>query len=217
MTGPAGRLEGLLALPDGGQRSGWAAVVCHPHPLLGGNMHNKVVFHVARALAGLGWPVLRFNFRGVGASQGSFEPRAALPQLVEAAARDLCAAIDWLAARFHGASLCGAGFSFGAHTLLHVANSEPRLTRLLAIGTPAGLEGFPGGRLVSRLAQPKLFIQGELDEFGPPDAIRRLVAVAAEPKRLIFIPGARHFFDGHLNELRTAAIEIDRDHEPGKG
>jgi len=83
---------------------------------------------------------------------------------------------------------------------------------------PAGrLEGFAGERLVSRLAQPKLFIQGELDEFGPPRAIRRLVAAAAEPKRLIFIPGAHHFFDGHLNELRAAAIEIDRDHEPGKG
>jgi len=217
MAGLAGRLEGLLALPDGWQRSGGAAVVCHPHPLLGGNVHNKVVFHVARALAGLGWPVLRFNFRGVGASQGSFEPRAALPELVEAASGDLRAAIDWLAARFPGAFLCGAGFSFGTHTLLHVANSEPRLARLLAIGTPVGMEGFAGERLVSRLAQPKLFIQGEHDEFGPPDAILRLVAVAAEPKRLIFIPGARHFFDGHLHELRAAAVEIDRDHEPSKG
>lgn len=74
---------------------------------------------------------------------------------------------------------------------------------------PAGrLEGLAGERLVSRLAQPKLFIQGELDEFGPPDAIRRLVAVAAEPKRLVFIPGARHFLDGHLNELRAAAATV---------
>lgn len=212
ILGPAGNLEALLNLPEQTASGGpsWVAVVCHPHPLFGGAMHNKVVFHLARALAGLGWPVLRFNFRGVGASEGKLDKDAKTAALLEAAGEDLRAALDWLLARFPGAPVCGAGFSFGAQTVLRVAQPESRLARLLVVGTPVGTEDYSDTfLLVARLPQPKLFIQGDADTFGPPEAIRRLVEAAAEPKRLVLIPGAGHFFEGHLNELRSAAASVE--------
>ncbi len=171
-------------------------------------MHNKVVFHVTRALAEMGWPVLRFNFRDVGASGGVLQKEAGTAALLEGAVEDLRAALAWLTARFPGAPVCGAGFSFGARTVLRVAETEPRLARLLLVGTPAGPEYADTFSLVAHLPQPKLFIQGDADQFGPPDAIRRLFDAAAEPKRLIMIPGASHFFEVRLDELRSAAAFI---------
>jgi len=210
IPGPAGNLEALLNLPEPEASGGgaWVAVICHPHPLYGGTMHNKVVFHLARALAGLGWPVLRFNFRGVGASGGLLQKEAGAAALLPGAGEDLRAALAWLMTRFPGAPVCGAGFSFGARTVLRIAASEPRLARLLLVGTPAGDEYADTFSLVAHLPQPKLFIQGDADQFGPPDAIRRLFDAAAEPKRLILIAGATHFFEGYLNELRSAAAFI---------
>ena len=224
VPGPAGELEGLFTLPEqaaAGQPP-WVAVVCHPHPLYGGTLHNKVVFHVTRALAGLGWPVLRFNYRGVGRSAGKLEKEAGATALLQAASGDLQAALDWLLARFPGAQIFGAGFSFGAKTVLQVfgagfsfgaktvlARSDARLARLLVVGTPVAMGGdldlFP---LVAGLTQPKLFIQGEADPYGPPELIRRLFEAAANPKRLVMIPGAGHFFEDHLNELRAAAASV---------
>ncbi len=208
IPGPSGRLEALLTVPSPEEPSR-VAVVCHPHPLFGGTMHNKVVFQVARALAGLGWPVLRFNFRGVGSSAGKFEAGSGASALIEAGGKDLLAALDWLVARFPGAVVCGAGFSFGARTLLQVAEGETRLERLLAVGTPAGTSEFPElFSLVSRLLQPKLFISGGVDPYAPREVVEKMFAVAAEPKRLVVIPEAGHFFDGHLDELRRAAASI---------
>ena len=211
VPGPAGDLEALLTVPEQAAASqpSWVAVVCHPHPLYGGTLHNKVVFHVARALAGLGWPVLRFNYRGVGRSAGKLEKEAGAAALLQAASGDLQAALDWLPARFPGAQIFGAGFSFGAKTVLQVARSNARLAGLLVVGTPVAMGGdldlFP---LVAGLTQPKLFIQGEADPYGPPELIRRLFEAAANPKRLVMIPGAGHFFEDHLNELRAAAASV---------
>ncbi|MGH6960166.1 MAG: alpha/beta hydrolase, partial [Dongiaceae bacterium] len=202
IPGGAGRLEALLTAPQNAGGPEWAAIVCHPHPLFGGTMHNKVVFHLSRALSGLGWPVLRFNYRGVGTSEGKLDPSGGPAELIAAAVDDLRAALDWLAARFTGAAICGAGFSFGAHAILRLAPHEPRLARLLAVGTPAALPHFLDVfSLVARIPRPKLFIQGEADEYGPPDAIHRLFQAAADPKRLIMIPETGHFFDGRLDEL----------------
>lgn len=210
IAGPAGRLEALLTLPAV-EDPPHVAVVCHPHPLFGGTMHNKVVFHVSRALANLGWPVLRFNFRGVGQSGGSFAADADTTSLIADAAGDLRAAIAWLGGRFPRAAMCGAGFSFGSKTVLQVAESERRLERLLAVGTPAGQPDFaPVFELVSRLPQPKLFIAGDADPYSPIAATRRLFEAAAGPKQLVLVPGAGHFFEGHLDELRRA-VPLIRD------
>ena len=211
IPGPAGDLEGLFTVPEqaaAGQPP-WVAVVCHPHPLYGGTLHNKVVFHVTRALAGLGWPVLRFNYRGVGRSAGKLEQGAGTAALLQAASEDLQAALDWLRARFPGAPICAAGFSFGALTVLQVAHSDARLARLLAVGTPVTMGNDPNlFSLVPGLTQPKLFIQGKADAYGPPELIRRLFEAAANPKRLVMISGAGHFFENHLNELREAAASV---------
>ena len=211
IPGPAGELEGLLTLPEqaaAGQPR-WVAVVCHPHPLYGGTLHNKVVFHVTRALAGLGWPALRFNYRGVGRSAGKLEQGTGTAALLQAASEDLQAALDWLHPRFPGAPICAAGFSFGALTVLQVAHSDARLTRLLAVGTPVTMGDDPDlFSLVPDLTQPKLFIQGEADAYGPPELTRRLFEAAANPKRLVMIPGAGHFFEDKLNELREAAASV---------
>ncbi len=209
IQGPAGRLEAVLNLPASAETARHIAVVCHPHPLYGGTLHNKVVFHTARALAGLGWPVLRFNYRGVGTSQGRLPLDAGEAALIAAAAADLSAALDWMPARFAGASICAAGFSFGSQTVLEQAAQDQRIERIIAIGVPAQIERFPQVlSLVARLPQPKLFIQGDHDEFGQPEAIRKVFAAAAEPKRLVMVPGARHFFEGRLNELRAAVAQI---------
>lgn len=190
-------------------RPPWVAVVCHPHPLYGGTLHNKVVFHVARALAGLGWPVLRFNYRGVGRSAGKLEKEAGAAALLQAAGEDLQAALDWLLERFPSTPICAAGFSFGAQTVLQVAHSDARLARLLLVGTPVAMGGdLDLFSLVAALAQPKLFIQGEADPYGPPELVRRLFEAAANPKRLVMIPGAGHFFEDHLNELGVAAASV---------
>ena len=211
IPGPAGRLEALLNLPSAAtaDAAGWAAVVCHPHPLFGGTMHNKVVFHVARSLSGLGWPVLRFNYRGVGASAGHLPRQEGHDALLRAAAEDLVAVLDWTAERFPGARVCGAGFSFGAHTLLLASRRETRVARLLCVGTPAREDHRAGVfEWAPNVPQPNLFVQGEEDEFGPPQPFRQLYDAAASPKRLVTIPGAGHFFDGHLDELRQAAGEV---------
>lgn len=214
ILGPAGRLEAVLNLPDSTEPPTHAAIVCHPHPLFGGTLHNKVVFHTARALAHLGWPVLRFNYRGVGASQGLLpRPPEASPgangALIAAAQADLRAALDWLLQRFGNVSVCGAGFSFGSQTVLELATQDVRIERIVAIGVPANIERLSYVlSVVGRLPQPKLFIQGDQDEYGPPESIRKVFDAASEPKRLVMVPGAGHFFDGRLNELRSAVVRI---------
>ena len=194
---PHGRLEGLLRLPD--DEAGtpqMAAVVCHPHPLYGGTMHNKTVFRLALALNAVGMPALRFNFRGVGLSTGRHDEGRGEQD-------DIRAALDELERRFPGVPLCVAGFSFGAWTGLSVGCAEQRVRQVVGVGVP--VESFPAEHLAN-CAKPKLIVQGALDQYGPEAKARAWFAAVPAPKRLEIIPGADHFLTDHLDELQRAVV-----------
>jgi uncharacterized protein len=201
LDGPTGRLEALLNA--GADNATHAAVVCHPHPLFGGTLHNKVVFHTMKALNSFGFPVLRFNFRGTGLSQGAHDQG-------NGEVDDVRAALDWLDAEYH-LPLVFAGFSFGAAVGLRAACADSRVRAVIGVGTPVGL--VAGDSEVSRTytfeflqdcMKPKLFVSGARDQFGPRAKLQALVASAPEPKKLVMIAGADHFFEGRLRELREA-------------
>jgi alpha/beta superfamily hydrolase len=190
--GPAGRLEGIYrAAPAPGR----AAVVCHPHPQRGGTMHNKVVYRAGKAFERLGFAVLRFNFRGVGRSVGSFADGAG-------EADDVRAALDWLAGENPGLPLVVAGFSFGSVVGLPVGADDARVTHLVGIGVP---ERFPFDRLAAS-AVPKLFVHGERDELAPLEALRAGLRRVAPPFELVVVGDVDHFFAGKLAELEQAIV-----------
>jgi alpha/beta superfamily hydrolase len=193
LDGRAGRLEGLLwTSPQPAPQL--AALVCHPHPLFGGTMHNKVVFHVARTMHRLGLPVLRFNFRGVELSEGAHDRgRGELD--------DVRAAIDWLAREFPGCPLALAGFSFGAWVGLRVGCEDERVAELVGLGLPVNDSDLS---YLRGCTKPKLFIQGERDQFGARDRLEELFAALPEPKQLEFVPDADHFFTGKLAAVDRA-------------
>jgi len=204
LEGPAGRLEALLNA--GAENATHAAVVCHPHPLFGGTLHNKVVFHTMKALNSFGFPVLRFNFRGTGLSHGEHDQG-------NGEVEDVRTAIDWLDAEFH-LPLIFAGFSFGAAVGLRAACADARVKALVGVGVPA--IPVSAGRETPRIytfdflrdcSRPKLFVSGARDQFGPRAQLQALVASAAEPKKLVVIEGADHFFEGRLREMRETIEE----------
>ncbi len=199
LQGPAGRLEALLNA--GSESATHAAVVCHPHPLFGGTLHNKVVFHTMKALNSFGFPVLRFNFRGTGLSQGEHDQG-------NGEVEDVRTALDWLDAQFH-LPLLFAGFSFGAAVGLRAACSDQRVQAVIGVGVPA----IPVAAdteaprtytfdFLRDCAKPKLFVSGARDPFGPKAKLEALVASVPEPKKLVLIEGGDHFFEGRLRELR---------------
>lgn len=195
IAGPAGRLEALLN--TGEDSASHAALVCHPHPMFGGTMHNKVVYAATKALNGLGFPVLRFNFRGAGLSEGEHGGG-------HGERDDVRAALDWLDHEFH-LPIIFAGFSFGAAVGLRVACPDSRVDALVALGTPVQAEDRAYQyEFLRECRKPKLFVSGGLDQYGPRVETERVVAAAAEPKQLVFIEGADHFFDSRLHELREA-------------
>jgi alpha/beta superfamily hydrolase len=196
LAGPAGRLESLLNA--GSEHATHAALVCHPHPLYGGTLHNKVVFHTMKALNSFGFPVLRFNFRGTGLSQGEHDNGIGEID-------DVRAALDWLDHEFH-LPLIFAGFSFGAAVGLQAACPDRRVQAVVGLGIPV----IPADERVYDLsflhdcAKTKLFVSGARDQFGPRAQLERLVESVPEPKKLVLIEGADHFFEGRLRELREA-------------
>ncbi len=199
LEGPAGRLEALLNA--GSENAAHAAVVCHPHPLFGGTLHNKVVFHTMKALNSFGFPVLRFNFRGTGLSQGEHDQG-------NGEVDDVRAALDWLDAEFH-LPLVFAGFSFGAAVGLRAACADSRVRALISVGTPvvAVARESETPRIYTfdfarDCAKPKLFVSGARDQFGPRAKLEVLVGSLPDPKKLVVIEGADHFFEGRLRELR---------------
>ena len=201
LDGPAGRLEALLNA--GTDNATHAALVCHPHPLFGGTLHNKVVFHTMKALNSFGFPVLRFNFRGAGLSQGAHDQG-------NGEVDDVRTALDWLDAEYH-LPLLFAGFSFGAAVGLRAACSDARVRAAIGVGTPVVpvAEATEEPRVyaldfLKDCAKPKLFVSGGRDQFGPRAKLEALVASLAEPKELVLIEGADHFFEGRLRELREA-------------
>jgi alpha/beta superfamily hydrolase len=199
LEGPAGRLEALLNA--GAENATHAAVVCHPHPLFGGTLHNKVVFHTMKALSSFGFPVLRFNFRGAGLSQGEHDHG-------NGEVEDVRTALDWLDAEFH-LPLVFAGFSFGAAVGLRAACADARVKAVIGVGVPAipvaAAAEAPRTYTFDFLhacAKPKLFVSGARDPFGPRAQLESLFAKLPEPKKLVLIEGADHFFEGRLRELR---------------
>jgi uncharacterized protein len=195
-AGPAGRIEAILKEPGGTVTR--VAIACHPHPLFGGTMHNKVVFRIARTFEDAGFAVLRFNFRGAGRSEGSHDNGLGEQD-------DLLSAIKFMEEKYPGAEIWLAGFSFGAAVMLRAAARYKRARALVAVGLPVSKHDFSE---ISNDNRPKLFVQGSLDEFGSPADLERLFDSLAPPKQLEIIEGANHFFDGRLPELARAISQF---------
>jgi uncharacterized protein len=196
LEGPAGRLEAILWTPTEGVPA-MAAVVCHPHPLFGGTMHNKVVYQAAKSLDALGLPVLRFNFRGTGRSAGKHDRG-------EGEREDVRAALDFLAAEFPKIPLLVAGFSFGCWVGLRTGCEDPRVKWLIGLGTPVDNTDFS---FLTECAKPKLFVQGSSDQFGDAEKLKRLVATFPGENRVVVVEGAEHFFAGKLDQVNRAITE----------
>jgi alpha/beta superfamily hydrolase len=204
LPGPAGPLEALLDVPSsasGGRIAPRAAVVfAHPHPQHGGTMHTKAVFQGAKGLTRIGCAVLRFNFRGVGASAGTFDAGPG-----EFA--DFTAAIDFMSTRYAGLPMWAAGFSFGAWVALESGAADRRVSVLIGIAPPVAREGY-GFDAVLGTTKPKFFVQGSLDETCPLPALWAFYARLSEPKELAVIDGADHLFTGRAAEVGDALEDL---------
>lgn len=194
LTGPVGRLEAVLWTPSDESRPPLAALVCHPHPLFGGTLHNKVVYQAAKALDALGLPVLRFNFRGAGKSEGSHD-RGRGEQ------GDVRAALDFLASEFPATPLVLAGFSFGCWVGLRVGCADPRVESLIGIGAPVNDSDFSH---LSTCAKPKLFVHGSNDQFGSVENLHPFVESLPGENELVVVEGVDHFLTGKLDRLGPA-------------
>ena len=192
---PHGRLEAILKEPRVQPARG-IALVLHPHPLGGGTMHNKVVFRAAGTLNEAGLVTLRINFRGVGQSTGTHDEGRGERE-------DVRVALDYLSDKYPGLSLTLCGFSFGARVGMEVGIGDERVANLISIGTPVGKYDFS---FLTSCRKPILFVHGEVDEFGSPDALKRIIEQMPGDLdiKLVVVPGADHFFNGHLDELKQA-------------
>ena len=203
LTGPAGPLEAILDEPD--RENVRAAVVfAHPHPQFGGTMHTKAVYQGAKGLARIGCAVLRFNFRGVGRSAGTFSGGAGEMS-------DFGAAVDYMSARYPGQRVWTAGFSFGSWVALESGAADERVTALIGISPPvatsvSGQEYTFEGTLAS--TKPKFFVQGEADDVCPLEAMWAFYGKLQEPKELVVIDGADHLFDGKTQEVGEALEDL---------
>ena len=196
LDGPVGRLEALLN--SGTPNATHGALICHPHPVYGGTMHNKVVFHAMKALNSFGFPALRFNFRSTGLSLGEHDHGIGEVE-------DVRAALDWLDNEFH-LPIVFAGFSFGAAVGLRAACPDDRVKAVIGIGVPVRPVDERTYELsfLASCTKPKLFVSGSRDQFGPRAQLEEMVRGAADPKKLVIIESADHFFEGRLKEMREA-------------
>jgi uncharacterized protein len=194
LPGPAGKLEAIVWTPTRVGSPSLAAVLCHPHPLFGGTLHNKVVYQAAKSLDALGIPVLRFNFRGAGLSAGEHDKGIG-------ERGDVKAAIDYLAEQFSNIPVLVGGFSFGSWVAMQVGCADHRVHELLGLGIPVNSSDF--GYLAS-CPKPKLIVQGTNDQHGAWEKVESVVAVAAGDTRLSFVQDADHFFAGFLDQLDQA-------------
>jgi alpha/beta superfamily hydrolase len=212
IQGPAGRLEILLdeppptrgvnaeglvdVRPADGLRA--AVVLAHPHPQFGGTMHTKAVYQSAKALTRIGCAVLRFNFRGVGTSAGTFDDGAGERE-------DFLAALEFMRARYPDAPLWTGGMSFGSWIALTVGAEHPGVSALLGISVPVDMYDF---EVVQTSEKPKFFIHGERDEICSVRRIREFYAASLEPKELAVIDAADHLFDGRVSEVADAVEDL---------
>jgi len=193
LPGPAGRIETLLQEREH-QAPPVVALVCHPHPLYGGTLNNKVTHRLATTLFARGAAVLRFNFRGVGRSEGTHDRG-------RGEVHDTLALLDWLRRRHPAAEAWLAGFSFGSWVASRAAAAEPAVRRLVLVAPPVHTQTFEEMRTCP---VPKLVIQGTADEVCRLEVLERVYPTWAEPKRLERVEGASHFFDRRLAELAAA-------------
>jgi hypothetical protein len=195
LNGPSGHLEALLNVGD--PDTTHAALICHPHPLFGGTMHNKVVYNAMKSLTKFGFHALRFNFRGTGLSAGTHDEGRGERE-------DIRAALDYLENEFQ-LPIIFAGFSFGAATGLKAACNDPRVVGLISLGTPVSVDGRAYAyQFLANCRQPKLFVSGSQDQYSPEPELRAAVANAVEPKTLVIVDGADHFFVGKLKFMQKA-------------
>lgn len=209
LNGPSGRLEALLEVPQPSGQPKAAVVFAHPHPQHGGTMHTKAVYQGAKGLARIGCAVLRFNFRGVAGSAGTFGNG-------EGEMEDFRAALDYMAARYPNTSLWAAGFSFGSWVALEAGAVDPRVTALIGIAPPvvtsvSGMDYKFPNTLAS--TKPKFFVQGEADEVCPIEGMWAFYGQLQEPKELVVIDAADHLFEGRTQEVGEALEELLADFE----
>lgn len=202
LAGPVGRLEALRECRRGGEPRA-VAVVCHPHPLYGGSLDNKVTFTLARAAVEAGAETLRFNFRGVGRSEGTHD--AGRGEL-----EDLHAAERWLSVRRPGLPLWRLGFSFGAAMVLR-ASLDSDCAALVTVAPPAERFAEYGLAAAAPNAGRWLLVQGDADEVVDPRAVSDWAGRLSPGPELAVLEGAGHFFHGRLTELRQKVLEFLRD------
>jgi alpha/beta superfamily hydrolase len=196
------QLEGVLEEANDSDR---AAVICHPHPLYGGSMHNPVVRAVEAGVRKAGVTALRFNFRGVGDSTGAYGGGIG-------EADDLLAAVNWLIENERARRITAAGYSFGAMVILRAGATAAHVDRLIAVAPP--LSFFDLGTL-STCTKPKLFIAGDRDQYCPITELNRQLTGVAEPKKSVIFDGADHFLYGHEAGITGAVAEFETTDEPG--
>ena len=204
IPGPAGPLEALLDLPAGSPRVG--VVFAHPLPIKGGTMHTKIVFQSAKALNRIGCAVLRFNFRGVGRSAGTWDNGRGEMD-------DYRAAVDFLSGRYPDLEMWAAGFSFGSYIAMTSGADDDRICTLIGIAPPVNRYEFASVKLSTK---PKFVVHGESDELIPLKAVREFYAQLQEPKEFVEIDRANHLFDGQASEVGDALEELLADFTCGK-
>jgi uncharacterized protein len=200
LPGPAGRLEALLEEPED-QAPLEAALVCHPHPLHGGTMHNKVAYRLARGLRRSGCVVLRFNYRGVNLSEGEYDHGIGETD-------DARTALNELRSRYPGLPIVAAGFSFGSRIALQVSRTESIVERVLAVGFPTK---YPNREYVYQVRAPKHFVQSTRDEFGPRAEFSEFYDSLPEPKTLDWVEAEDHFFKNNLDGYEAVIERIGRE------
>jgi alpha/beta superfamily hydrolase len=193
IAGPEGRLEAVLMTPESGPVA--TALLCHAHPLHGGMMHFKLLFHVAKAFQNAGFGVLRFNFRGVGRSEGRHDHGKGEQD-------DVRAALGKLTELYPLLPLVLGGYSFGSVMTLRVGPADERVSALLLAGFP--IDVLDSGIPFEPTTKPKLFVQGDRDEFGSTMSIATFVSRQPEPRKLVVVPEADHYFTGRLDALSDA-------------
>jgi alpha/beta superfamily hydrolase len=200
LAGTAGRLEALLDEPASGAVRA-AVVLAHPHTQYGGTMHTKVVYQAAKALSRIGCAVLRFNFRGAGASAGAFSDGPGETD-------DVRTAFDFMRAKYPSVPLWAAGMSFGSWVALTAGVLDPRVTTLLGIALPVDRYDFSA---VEKSTKAKFFIHGEFDELCSLKKVKEFYARCEEPKELIVIDTANHLFEGKVSEVAEAIHDLLED------
>jgi alpha/beta superfamily hydrolase len=197
LAGNVGRIEALLEEPEENEPVE-AAVVCHPHPQFGGTMHNKVVYRLARGLRKAGCVVLRFNYRGVNLSEGSYDEGLGETDDARVALRELRERYPQLPAMV-------AGFSFGSRVALRLSSQEPALKRVVAVGFPTRV---PQRDFVYHVGISKAFIHSTLDEYGPRQEMEEFFATVPPPKEIRWVPARDHFFTGALDAYEAVVEEV---------